>query len=149
MVEHTAAESRAARRQSGAPAAERKDDRSEARLLLDLHGQLAEIAATANGCADEILSLCEGLLEIAPSLPEGKARQAVERAAAEIMSACSFDDLIGQATRSASGKVEMRLKALPLEPAGPAAKAHPKEIPGREARARRQAEADRLFAAKS
>ncbi|MFD0988336.1 hypothetical protein [Methyloligella solikamskensis] len=98
----------------GSQQAEEMSDLAEA--LRDLR----TIKTEANTAANQILSACEGLLD---SLDEGNAeecRAAAEAAAIEIMTACGFEDLVGQrathASRIVNALMAKRLEALGSKP---------------------------------
>ncbi|XSG80959.1 MAG: hypothetical protein ACPW61_07565 [Methyloligella sp. ZOD6] len=78
---------------------------------------LQTIKATAADSAGLILTACERLLETLENGDEDKCRQAAEDAAIEIMTACGFEDLVGQRATHASRLIEAlmakRLQDLP------------------------------------
>ncbi|MEG6508710.1 hypothetical protein V6C03_06980 [Methyloligella sp. 2.7D] len=79
--------------------------------------ELAGIRSTAETAATAILTACERILEACESETPEKAKEIAEEAVIEIMTSCSFDDQVGQAsTRAQTALKEARgalLKALP------------------------------------
>ncbi|ODA67198.1 hypothetical protein A7A08_01945 [Methyloligella halotolerans] len=101
----------------------RDGSRAEAEIPADEMAQLAEalrdlqaIRTRANTAAEQILSACEGLLESLDSADAGDRQAAAEAAAIEIMTACGFEDLVGQRVTSATAIVKLlmskRLEAM-------------------------------------
>jgi hypothetical protein len=72
---------------------------------------VATISTSAEAAANHILLVCERLIAVCDKETANGLRGAAEDAAIEIMTACSFHDLIGQRARAVTGSLETVLAA--------------------------------------
>lgn len=78
---------------------------------------LQAIQSKAKTAAGQILTACETLMELLDRQDRDASRSGIETAALDIMTACGFEDLIGQRAAHA-GQIVDRLMAKRLEALG-------------------------------